>query len=292
MERSQQRRRALLTTIMAILLATSVGIGAPSSAVLAAGRCATSTGSVSERVANFWQCVGALSDSDYLLSEDLGGWARNVIELDASACISVGGFRGLAGTMQSAMDRASAGIPPAPPKSADVETRIAAFWSKVDALGSFDFLAAGDLGQWALNVIDRDPSRQIRVDDFRTSTAGMQGAFDRARAAGAACKPPAPPATTAPPAPATLTVTITNSRYGLVAATTLLGATCTAQAVLPSGRVSTAQGLQGSRTADASGNVAFSYQTQSNTTPGAGTHTVTCSYQGQTKSASAPFSVP
>ena len=49
-------------------------------------------------------------------------------------------------------------------------------------------LAAGDLGQWAPNVIDRNPSRQIRVDDFRASTVGIQAAFDRAKAAGAPCR--------------------------------------------------------------------------------------------------------
>ena len=98
-------------------------------------------------------------------------------------------FRSSAATMQGAMDSASVGIPPAPPKTADVEARIAAFWKRVDQLGLLDHLAATDLGQWALNVIDRDPSRRIRVDDFRRSTAGMQAAFDRAKAAGASCKP-------------------------------------------------------------------------------------------------------
>lgn len=92
--------------------------------------------------------------------------------------------------------------------------------------------------------------------------------------------------------PASFTVTITSSRYGFVSAATTPGATCTAQARLPSGRISTAQGLQGSRTADASGNVAFTYGTTSRTTPGTGTHTVTCGYGGQTRTASASFTVP
>lgn len=104
--------------------------------------------------------------------------------------------------------------------------------------------------------------------------------------------PIAPVTTVAPVAPAGLTVTIIVSRYGLVAAATAPSATCTAQAQLPSGRISTAQGLQGSRTADASGNVSFAYRTQSNTTPGTGTYTVTCTYQGLSAMASAPFSVP
>jgi len=103
---------------------------------------------------------------------------------------------------------------------------------------------------------------------------------------------PLTPVSTATSAPVAFTVTITTSRYGLVAAATSPGATCTAQARLPSGRISSAQGLQGSRTADPSGSVAFSYGTQSSTTPGTGTHTVTCAIQGQTQAASAPFTVP
>lgn len=44
-----------------------------------------------------------------------------------------------------------------------------------------DVLPAADLGQWALNVIDRDPNKRIRVDDFGAATASMQSGFDRAR---------------------------------------------------------------------------------------------------------------
>lgn len=109
----------------------------------------------------------------------------------------------------------------------------------------------------------------------------------------AASAPPAAstPTATLGSAPVAFTVTITASRYGLISAATTPDATCTAQARLPSGRLSTAQGLQGSRTADGSGNVTFTYGTTSTTTPGTGTHTVTCSYQRQTQTASASFTV-
>lgn len=107
---------------------------------------------------------------------------------------------------------------------------------------------------------------------------------------------PAPtPAESASPSPTTataaLTVTITASTYGNVAATTAPGASCTAQAKLPSGRISTAAGLQVTVTAGSDGAVSWSYRTVSTTTPGTGTHTVTCTLAGQTVSASAPFVV-
>jgi hypothetical protein len=92
-------------------------------------------------------------------------------------------------------------------------------------------------------------------------------------------------------APATLTVTITASTYGNVAATTAPGASCTAQAKLPSGRISTAAGLQVTVTAGSDGSVSWSYRTVSTTTPGTGTHTVTCTLNGATFSGSAPFTV-
>ncbi|HUZ85538.1 MAG TPA: hypothetical protein VNF26_01155 [Candidatus Baltobacterales bacterium] len=99
------------------------------------------------------------------------------------------------------------------------------------------------------------------------------------------------PSPTAPAAPATLTVTITASTYGNVAATTLPGASCKAQAKLPSGRVSTAAGLQATVVAGNDGVVSWSYGTVSTTTKGTGTHTVTCILNGATVSASAPFTV-
>ena len=102
--------------------------------------------------------------------------------------------------------------------------------------------------------------------------------------------PATPPA--APPPPAALTVRITDSHYGLVAATTAAGASCAARAVLPSGRTSTAAGLQVQETGAADGSVSWPYRTVSTTTPGTGTHTVTCTLDGFTASASAPFTVP
>jgi len=107
---------------------------------------------------------------------------------------------------------------------------------------------------------------------------------------------PAPtPATSPSPspttAPAALTVTITASTYGNVAATTATGASCTAQAKLPSGRISTAAGLQATVVAGNDGVVSWGYRTVSTTTPGTGTHTVTCTLAGKTVSASAAFTV-
>jgi hypothetical protein len=109
--------------------------------------------------------------------------------------------------------------------------------------------------------------------------------------AGSAQPSISPPATSGPPVQTSFEITITSSSYGSVAATTSPGATCRAQATLPSGRISTAAGLQVSETAGADGIVSWSYGTTSSTTPGTGLHAVSCSYQGVTKSASAPFTV-
>jgi len=98
--------------------------------------------------------------------------------------------------------------------------------------------------------------------------------------------PSAAPATVGP-----FIVTVTSSSYGFVAATTSPGAICRAQATLPSGRVSTATGLQISQTAASDGVVSWSYGTTSTTKAGTGTHTVTCTDQGVTISASATFTV-
>jgi hypothetical protein len=175
-------RRLTAAAMAAAVLILSV-IVAPTQPALAAGRCVAATGGVEQRIAAFWQCVGSLGAADLLTAEDLGQWAQNVIERAPGAAIRVVDFRGSTAGMQTAFDRASAGIAPAPPKSSDVEARIAAFWQRVNALGSCDSLTATDLGQWALNVIDRDPSRRILVGDFRTSTAGMQAGLDRASSA-------------------------------------------------------------------------------------------------------------
>lgn len=111
---------------------------------------------------------------------------------------------------------------------------------------------------------------------------------------GASSPSPSPSPTPTPstaPAPAALTVTITASSYGLVAATTLPGASCTAKAKLPSGRLSTAAGLLITVVAGPDGSVSWSYRTVSTTTKGTGTHTVTCTLNGATVSASAAFTV-
>ena len=197
---------ALRTTAIAALAVASIVLmsaGQVLASPSAAARCAVATGPADQRVAGFWRCVDTLTAADVLAAEDLGQWARNVGDLDPSACIYVNDFRDSTARMQVALDAASAGIPPAPPKSPDVESRVATFWQRVGALGPSDLLAAGDLGQWALNVIDRDPSRRIRVDDFRDSTARMQSGFDRSRAAGASCKsaPVATPTPTPVPTP-------------------------------------------------------------------------------------------
>lgn len=129
----------------------------------------------------------------------------------------------------------------------------------------------------------------------------LRAAEGEARAAGAglwgsACGAIAPSAASsvAPAAPLfaqPLTVTITSSSYGRVAAATLAGASCSARAVLPSGNRSQAQGLTLTVTAPASGAVSWSYATSSATKPGTGTHTVTCGLAGVTQSASASFTV-
>lgn len=92
-------------------------------------------------------------------------------------------------------------------------------------------------------------------------------------------------------ASAALVVRIISSNYGLVAVTTEAGALCSATAVLPSGRTSTAAGLAFTRVADATGYVAFPYVTVSDTLAGTGTHIVDCSAGGRFASASATFTV-
>lgn len=86
-------------------------------------------------------------------------------------------------------------------------------------------------------------------------------------------------------------MTVTRASYGFVSARTAPNASCNASARLPSGRTSTAQGLD-THAADASGNVSWSYRTVSNTTPGTGTYTISCTSGGQRASTTAPFSVP
>ncbi|HUG06800.1 MAG TPA: Gmad2 immunoglobulin-like domain-containing protein [Candidatus Limnocylindria bacterium] len=62
----------------------------------------------------------------------------------------------------------------------NVEQRIAQFWQRVNAMSPGDYIGSADLGQWALNLIERDSRARLTVADFRASTAGMQAALDRA----------------------------------------------------------------------------------------------------------------
>jgi hypothetical protein len=89
---------------------------------------------------------------------------------------------------------------------------------------------------------------------------------------------------------ASLQVTITRSSYGSVSAQTAPRATCTASARLPSGRDSTAQGLD-THSADAAGSITWTYRTVSNTNAGTGTYTVRCTSDGESKSVTASFTV-
>jgi len=134
--------------------------------------------SVEQRIAAFWQRVDALTPTDFLAASDIGQWAQNLIDRDATAGILVADFRLQTATMQGAFDRARTG--PALSGTAAVEQRIATFWQRVDSLAPTDRLAAADLGQWGLNVTARDATAKIVVADFRTDTASMQGAIDRA----------------------------------------------------------------------------------------------------------------
>jgi hypothetical protein len=167
---------------------------------------------VERRIADFWKRVDAMGPSDLLTAGDLGGWALNVIERDPGAGITVADFRAQAAGMQDGFDRAGAGLPPGIPLSSDVEARIARFWQRIDALGQTDVITATDLGQWAINVIDRDPNKRIRVGDFRVSTAGMQDGFDHARSLPRPVTPPPSATPTRTPVPtATPTPTPTRS---------------------------------------------------------------------------------
>src|SRR5207247_682856 len=64
--------------------------------------------------------------------------------------------------------------------TATIEQRVADFWARIDAAQSGDCVSAADLGQWALNVTNRNPRARTTVADFQASPALMQGAMDRA----------------------------------------------------------------------------------------------------------------
>jgi hypothetical protein len=132
----------------------------------------------------------------------------------------------------------------------------------------------------------------ISLADGSSGTLALVESISAAPATAPIQPQPPPPAPVPPPAPPGLTVHITTSVYGHVAASTQPGATCSASATLPSGNTSTAAGLQVSKTAGGDGSVGWSYRTSGNTTRGTGTHTVTCQINGQSASDSAPFTVP
>ena len=159
------------------------------------GSVSSADGNVEQRIADFWKRVDALQPTDFLSAADLGGWALNVIERNPRARTTITDFRSSTGSMQAGMDRAGLAPESATPVApvAGVEQRIADYWKRVDSLQPSDFLSAADLGQWALNVIDRIPRARTNVADFRLSTAMMQGGMDRAGLAPAAVI--APPAT-------------------------------------------------------------------------------------------------
>lgn len=144
---------------------------------------ATPTVNIEQRIADFWKRVDALAAAALLSSDDLGQWALNVIERDATARISVAEFRASTATMQTSLDRAGLAATAIRPPAAGIEQRVADFWARVDALQPTAYLAAADLGNWAKNVIDRDSRARISVADFRTATAGMQAGIERAASA-------------------------------------------------------------------------------------------------------------
>jgi hypothetical protein len=149
---------------------------------------------VEQRIANFWARIDALQPGDCVSAADLGQWALNVIGRDPRARTTVADFRASTATMQRGMDQAGlspTGPAAAPTPAANVEQRIAGFWTRIDTLRPGDYVSAADLGQWALNVIDRNPRARLTVANFRISTAGMQGAMDRAGLSAAPERTPA-----------------------------------------------------------------------------------------------------
>lgn len=157
--------------------------------VLSAGTPSLADGDVEQRIAEFWKRIDAMRSSDLLSAADLGQWALNVIERDPGARIVVTDFRASTAGMQAGIERAGrvGALAPATPA---VEKRIAEFWQRIDAMQPGGYLSAADLGQWALNVTERDPGARIIVSDFRAATAGMQSAIDRAGKAPVSSLPP------------------------------------------------------------------------------------------------------
>ena len=140
------------------------------------------TVNIEQRIADFWKRIDALLPTDNVSAGDLGGWALNVIERNPRARLTAADFRTATAGMQGGLDRAGLGPVPAvtPTPTANIEQKIADFWTRIDALQPSGHVSAADLGQWALNVIGRIPRAQLSAADFRTSTASMQGGFDSA----------------------------------------------------------------------------------------------------------------
>lgn len=94
----------------------------------------------------------------------------------------------------------------------DVETRIAAFWTRVNTLQPTDYLSANDVGQWALNLIGREPRARLTVADFRVVSGEIQAAMDRAGLAPTGIAlPTAAPTPVPTPVPALTIVSSTGS---------------------------------------------------------------------------------
>jgi len=140
----------------------------------------SATATVEQRIADFWTRIDAAQSGDCVSAADLGQWALNVIARNPRARTTVADFRTDSAVMQAGMDQAGLSPTASTAPAANVEQRIADFWARVGALQPGDFVSAADLGQWALNVIDRNPRARMSVADFRASTALMQGAMDRA----------------------------------------------------------------------------------------------------------------
>jgi hypothetical protein len=90
---------------------------------------------------------------------------------------------------------------------------------------------------------------------------------------------------------ANFAVAITQSRNGALTAQTKPGLSCVAQASLSDGSFSDVPGLQTLQTANASGNVAWTY-TPLVSPAGSAAHAVYCTQGHETILATAPFSVP
>jgi hypothetical protein len=142
----------------------------------------SATATIEQRIADFWARVDAAQAGDCVSAADLGQWGLNVTNRNPRARTTVADFRSSTGTMQSAMDQA--GLSPATSTTqapaTGVEQRIADFWSRIGARQPSDYVSAAEIGQWAQNVIDRNPLARMTVANFRASTALMQGAMDRA----------------------------------------------------------------------------------------------------------------